>query len=489
MWFPEPSRAAKIDDEELTLGERETLRRYARDTWKSFEVMARAGELPADGLRRGKEGTWAPTKKTTPTDIAAYLWSILAAEKLGIIDAAESNQRIDSTLRALGRATREHGFFFDKLDPHTGATLTTSPDDGQSIGPLLSTVDNGWLAAALIMIRNTRPAQRAQAEALCRPMNFHFFYEPYDPADPVKHPGQLHGAYRPDGGGFGTFLGLLNTEPRIASYIGIAWGQLPPEHYFRMIRTLPPELAQKQVPQGHRRSYRGVKVFEGHYTYRGMRIVPSWGGSMFEALMVPLFVPESRWAPRSWGVNHPLYVRAQIEHGLVEACYGFWGFSPACRPGGGYRTYGVDALGTCINGYTSNDQAVPAGMGKQPGSFAHGVVTPHASFLALRYKPHESMANLRSLEEKFSIYGTYGFHDSVDLSSGKVADCVLALDQGMIMAAIANALADDAIQHAFSDGPIETALRPLMGPEEFTAGPIRPKAAAFAPEQGVQTQP
>ena len=93
----------------------------------------------------------------------------------------------------------------------------------------------------------------------------------------------------------------MNTEPRIASYIGIAWGQLPPEHYYRMYRTLPRTVTQTQVPEGLVRTYRGVEVFEGHYTYRDMRIVPSWGGSMFEALMVPLFVPEDRWAPRELG--------------------------------------------------------------------------------------------------------------------------------------------------------------------------------------------
>ena len=150
-------------------------------------------------------------------------------------------------------------------------------------------------------------------------MNFQFFYKPYNAADPTKHPGHLAGSYRPNQAAFGSNLGLLNTEPRIASYIGIAWGQLPPEHYYRMYRTLPRTLAQTQVPEGLVRTYRGVKVFEGHYTYRVMRIVPSWGGSMFKALMVPLFVPEDRWAPKSWGVNHPLYVRAQIEHGLIEA--------------------------------------------------------------------------------------------------------------------------------------------------------------------------
>ena len=43
---------------------------------------------------------------------------------------------------------------------------------------------------------------------------------------------------------------------------------------------------------------------------------PGWGGSMFEELMPAVFVPEETWAPRSWGVNHPLHVRAEREHGL-----------------------------------------------------------------------------------------------------------------------------------------------------------------------------
>ena len=49
----------------------------------------------------------------------------------------------------------------------------------------------------------------------------------------------------------------------------------------------------------------------------------------------------------------------------------------------------------------------------------HGVVTPYASFLALRYAPHEALANLRALTEEFPmIYGPLGFQDSVDVSCG-----------------------------------------------------------------------
>src|SRR3954468_21537341 len=101
----------------LDPAQRETLHRYARDTWKSFQAMARPGGLPADGLKRGEAGAWIPTKKTTPTDIAAYLWSTLAAEDLKIIGSSESEERIGRVLDNLRRLKRVHGFFFDRIDP------------------------------------------------------------------------------------------------------------------------------------------------------------------------------------------------------------------------------------------------------------------------------------------------------------------------------------------------------------------------------------
>jgi hypothetical protein len=194
---------------------------------------------------------------------------------------------------------------------------------------------------------------------------------------------------------------------------------------------------------------------------------------MFEALMVTLFVPEDLWAPRSWGVNHSLYVRAQMAHGLEEAGYGYWGFSPAASPRGGYQVYGVRAIGTSPEGYQSYEAGLPGpprGMSHSVSS-VHGVVTPHAAFLALRYAPHEAIANLRALSAALPIYGPLGFEDSVDVSTGVTSGNILALDQGMIMAAIANELADDAMQHAFCDGLVEQVVRPLIAVEEFSAGP------------------
>ena len=65
---------------------------------------------------------------TTPTDIASYLWSVLAAERLKIIGPDEARRRMERTLKSLERVDRAHGFFYDKLDPRTGTVLKTYPD-------------------------------------------------------------------------------------------------------------------------------------------------------------------------------------------------------------------------------------------------------------------------------------------------------------------------------------------------------------------------
>jgi hypothetical protein len=452
--------------------------------------MGEAGVLPVDGLFHLRDGTWKPSTVTSPPDIASYLWSVLAAERLKLISSDDAERRVGRVLQALERLERIHGFFYDDLDAREGKPLQRFPGDDMAIQPVASLVDNGWLAAALIMVRNVSPTLRDRADALLKPMDFGFFYRPFDAADPRANPGQFYLSYQVGQNVFGGFIRILNTEQRIAGYIGMARGQIPAEHYYRVERTLRfGEQEQGQKPEGVTRTYFGIPVFEGHYTYRGMRIVPSWGGSMFETLMVTLFIPEEQWAPRSWGVNHPLYVRAQIEHGLNEARYGYWGFSPACNPDGGYKTYGVDALGSDPVGYRSNndDRSTKPTQPSSPNPFLNGIVTPHASFLALRFAPREAMANLRKLKESFPIYGDHGFFDSVNVSTGVVADRILLLDQGMILAAIANALADDAMRKAFVDDATERILRPLIAPEEFTAGPAPGESAGPAPRGGGQS--
>ena len=427
--------------------DRDLLSSYARDTWRSLDALASGGLLPADAICRTGTG-WTSAGYTSPTDVAAYLWSILAAERLNLITREDSAQRLGRSLVALGRLERSHGFFYNWYDSQTGERLKTWPGSGGvPLRPFLSSVDNGWLAAALMMVGNARPEFRESVDSLLVPMNFAFFYDPYDPADPAAHPGLLRGGYWPVEEVYAEFhYGMLNTEPRIASYIAIARGQVPPDHYYRLSRAAP-------GPAVPTRDYIGVPVAEGCASYRGLRVVPSWDGTMFEALMVSLFVPEAEWATSSWGINHPLYVRAQIEYAMRDARLGYWGISASCDPAGGYKAFGIAALGS-------------AKIPSPPTS----VVTPHASFLALPFASREVLANLRALSANFPVYGPYGFYDAVDVRSGRVCDHVLALDQGMILAAIANALEGSAIQQAFCAGKVEEMIRPLIAQERFDAG-------------------
>jgi hypothetical protein len=260
-------------------------------------------------------------------------------------------------------------------------------------------------------------------------------------------------------------------------------GQAPPEHYFAAWRTFPASCDwswHEMQPVGVTRTYLGIEVYEGAYTYRGMRIVPGWGGSMFEELMPNVFIPEEVWGPRSWGENHPLHVRAQIEHGMHEAGYGYWGFSPASDPFAAYREYGVDALGLNPEGYFSDREMTnyDVGFGDCPGreptnptpTYGDGVVTPHAAFLAMMHKPVQAYRNLSRIQRRLDAYGPGGFYDAVAVGSGTVAERYLSLDQAMIMGALGNVLGWNVLRRAFSTRRVEAALRPIIAMERFGSG-------------------
>jgi hypothetical protein len=367
------------------------------------------------------------------------------------------------------------GQYYNWYDHRTGAKLTVWPPTGAKLNPYLSSVDNGWLAVGLKVVSSSVPQLRKRAGALYDAMDFGFYYVP------EKNRVLFH--YQPEPFDAPCCYDTVVSESRIVDYIGIGRGQLPQKEYYGRWRTFPDTCDysfQETKPVGTWQSYFGVDVFEGAYQYNGTKLVPSWGGSMFEALMPALFVPEEKWAPNSWGANHPLTVQAQIHHGMKEAGYGFWGFSPANKPEGEYGVWGVDGAGMDPNGMPSNEDNTLVDHGfdgckdrepkpdPAPGAYTNGVVTPHASFLALRYAPDAARDNLRRLTQKFpGVYTKWGFRDSVNVGSGKVSEAYLSLDQGMIMAALGNALGDDVLRRAFADRDLERGLRPVIGVERF----------------------
>ena len=465
------------------------LRGYARDTWRSLTAMAD----PATGLVADNIGGDLATGSayTSPTNIGGYLWSAVVARELGIISPREATRRVSQTLDTLAGLQHHDrsGMFYNWYDPHTGAVLTTWPEDGSAVTPFLSSVDNGWLAASLRVVAGATPALRPKAQRILSAMDFGFYFDPAA-TGPIGTRGLIRGGFwdtAPPGCSVAdparavwltcNHYDITVTEPRIATYLGIGAGQIPATAYFDTMRTLPDSCDyswQEMQPQGFTATHLGRSVYEGSYRYRGITFVPSWGGDMFEALMPDLFVPEEQWGPNSWGRNHPATVAAQIEHGLGDAGYGYWGFSPASNPFGGYSAWGVDAMGMDTNGYPSDVQGgtYDAGFGAcrpagPPAVYGDGVVTPHAAFLALPYARGPALDNLAKIKSSFDAYGPGGFYDAIAVRSGTVAKRYLSLDQSMIMGAIGNVLAHDILRRSFVTPAFEHAVRPLLAQETF----------------------
>ena len=70
------------------------------------------------------------------------------------------------------------GQFYNWYNPATLEKLRVWPEDGSVVYPFLSSVDNAWMAAALMVVRNAVPEVRAQAQKLLDPMDFAFYYDP-----------------------------------------------------------------------------------------------------------------------------------------------------------------------------------------------------------------------------------------------------------------------------------------------------------------------
>jgi hypothetical protein len=470
--FPASAAAAG-----LSRAERATLQGYAEHTWASFVAMTDPSSgLPADSL--AADGT--RSVQTSTTNIGAYMWSTVVAERLGIIEHAEAVARLQKTLTSLETMERheESGQYYNWYDHRNGAVLTVWPPNGDPVTPILSSVDNGWLATGIRVVANAVPELSERAGALFESMDFGFYYQ--------EGRNLIAFHYTPSTGQFTCCYDTIVSESRIASYIGIGKGEIPAKEYFGAWRTFPETCDwswHETQPVGFRATYLGVTVFEGAYPYEDFKVVPGWGGSMFEALMPALFLPEEKWGPDSWAVNHPLTIAAQIHHGLVDAGYGYWGFSPANVPEGGYTEYGVDAIGMRPDGYKSNNDntLVDRGFGDCPGrvpqpdpppsAYTNGVVTPHAAFLALRWAPDAVMDNLANLEADFDIYDRWGFRDSVNVDTGHVSGFYLALDQGIIMASIGNAIGGDILRDSFATKEFRKVLQPVIGLETFNAGP------------------
>ncbi len=428
-----------VVQKQFPAGDKEFLTEIAKDTWKFFDnIVDQEHHLPLDTIQLGetepiaKDG-WVGDY-TNVTNIGLYLMCLVSAYDFGFINKDEAIKRIKGTLDTIEKLKHhESGFLYNYYD-----TTTL-----EQTSYFVSLVDSGWLDAGVYVVKNTFPEELTeQAKRILGTHNFKFFYDEVE--QQMSHGYFSHLNVRSDYD-YGSFF----TEPRATSYIAIGRGDVPMEHWFRLVRTFPEEYGwQSQMPINRvPKTTLGFTYPGGYYEWHGKKYLPSWGGSMFEAIMPTLILDEAKLAPEGLGLNDKRHVEIQIAYTLEELKYPVWGMSPCSVPEGGYSEYGVRPLGS---------------KGYKPG-----VVTPHAAVLGLEFAPEATIKNLRELIARFPIYGEYGFYDAVTPATGKVARKYLSLDQAMIFVTLNNYLNNGAIRKRFHADPINEKALPLLTEEKF----------------------
>ena len=220
---------------------------------------------------------------------------------------------------------------------------------------------------------------------------------------------------------------LLASEARLASFFGIAKGDLPTKHWFRLGRPI--------VPVGARGA------------------LMSWAGSMFEYLMPTLVMQEQQGGILNQ--SSQLAVRRQIDQGRRR---GFpWGVSESAFNARDpemtyqYKTFGVPSLG------------IKRGLASQ------AVVAPYATILASQFQPAAAVANLARLQGLGAL-GGYGFFDAIDFTPARLPENTshvvvrnfMAHHQGMAITAISNVVHCGRMRERFHSDPVIEAAELLL---------------------------
>jgi hypothetical protein len=418
--------------------DREFLWRVARDTWTGIDSLCdREHRLPLDEVRFGTNSVDPAESRAgdylNVTDIGIYLQSVTAACDLKLITREAALERLRQTLDSVESMESYEGFLYNYYD-------TTTKEHTSSF---ISFVDSAWLTSGLMVVRQAFPELSPRCTKLIDRANYKFFYDEVEQA--MSHGFYVHMNCRSE-----YTYGLLYTESRVGSIIAIGKGDVPEEHWFKLQRTFPVDAAWQSLTPKERKAkiVRGYETIGGWYEWNGLRYIPSWGGSLFEALMPTVIIDEKQYGPENLGTNDVIHAVIQRRYALETLNYPVWGMSPCSTTAvDGYSEYGVKVLG--VRGY------------------GPGVVTPHVTALALYVTPAEAIANLRTLIEKYDIYGQYGFYDAVNPVSGEVAHKYLVLDQGMIFLALANYLGEQCVQKHFAADPIAQKVLPMLKDENF----------------------
>ncbi|MBC7454482.1 MAG: cyclic beta 1-2 glucan synthetase, partial [Massilia sp.] len=238
---------------------------------------------------------------------------------------------------------------------------------------------------------------------------------------------------------------LLASEVRLCSFVGIAQGQFPQEHWFALGRQL--------------------------CIVGGEQLLLSWSGSMFEYLMPLLVMPT--YPNTLLDQTYRAIIKAQIDYSRQRGVP--WGISES-----GYNT--VDAN---LN-YQYRAFGVP-GTGMKRGLADDLVVAPYATMLGLMVDAEAACENLQRMAA-LGFMGKYGFYEAIDYTSARlprgqdfaVIRSFMAHHQGMGLLALSYLLHERPMQRRFESDPLFQATMLVLQERVPKSGAFHSNTAELA---------
>lgn len=235
---------------------------------------------------------------------------------------------------------------------------------------------------------------------------------------------------------------LLASEARLCSFVAIAQGQLPQEHWFALGRLLTNSV--------------------------GKQALLSWSGSMFEYLMPLLVMPN--YENTLLDQTYKAVVERQMEYAAHQGIP--WGISES----------GYNVMDAHLN-YQYRAFGVP-GLGFKRGLADDLVIAPYACVMALMIFPEEACENLQDISSK-GYEGHYGFFEAVDYTPGRlgrgqtqtVIHSFMAHHQGISFLSISHLLLNKPMQKRFASNPLFRATELLLQERIPKTVPIYPHAS------------
>ena len=386
------------------------LEEYAAKTWASFEAMTdeRSG-LPSDILNA--DGT--RSVQTSTTNIGAYMWSAVAAERLGFIGKRELEQPARAHARARSSA-------WSATPTGRPVLQLVRPPHGREAHDVAA--DRRAADADPVLGRQRLAGRRAcgSSRTACRSSSRRAGAL-YDvdglrlllPAGRQPDPVPLRARHRRDAP---CCYDTVVSESRIADYIGIAQGRDAAEGVLRHAGARSPTPAtgvgRRRGRSATTRTYFGVERLRGRLPVRAACSSPRVGRLDVRGADARPVRARGAWAPGSLGREPPADGRApRSTTASIEAGYGVLGLLAAEQARGRLRR----STASTASGMDPERRPVqrgphagrprlrglpgPSGRSRtrrrRPTRTASSPRTPRSS--ALRYAPDATLRNLARL--------------------------------------------------------------------------------------------